>query len=90
MLWGFFMKMVIADRAAVLVNTVFDIYYMFQGAALLLAIFFFTIQIYCDFASYSIIAMGTAKVLGIELMANFEAPFFPAASVNFGGAGTYH
>ena len=83
MLWGFFMKMVIADRAAVLVNTVFDIYYMFQGAALLLAIFFFTIQIYCDFASYSIIAMGTAKVLGIELMANFEAPFFSRSVSEF-------
>ncbi len=76
MLWGFFMKMVIADRAAVLVNQVFGIYYMFNGVALLIAIFFFTIQIYCDFASYSIIAMGAAKVLGIELMANFEAPFF--------------
>ena len=76
MLWGFFMKMVIADRAAVLVNQVFDIYYMFNGIALFLAMFLFAIQIYCDFASYSIIAMGASKVIGIELMVNFEAPFF--------------
>ena len=75
-LWGFFMKMVIADRAAALVNYVFDKYYLLSGAALMLAILLFAIQIYCDFASYSIIAMGAAKILGIELMVNFEAPFF--------------
>lgn len=71
MLWGFFMKMVIADRAAV-----FGIYYMFGGVALTLACLLFTVQLYCDFASYSLIAMGAAKVLGIDLMTNFEAPFF--------------
>lgn len=76
MLWGFFMKMVIADRAAVLVNQVFGIYYMFSGVALTLACVLFTIQLYCDFAGYSLIAMGAAKVLGIDLMTNFEAPFF--------------
>lgn len=76
MLWGFFVKMVIADRAAVLVDQVFDIYYMFGGVALTLACLLFTVQLYCDFASYSLIAMGAAKVLGIDLMTNFEAPFF--------------
>lgn len=76
MLWGFFMKMVIADRAAVLVNQVFDRYYMYYGAALMLAGVLFAVQIYCDFASYSIIALGAANVLGIELTVNFEAPFF--------------
>jgi D-alanyl-lipoteichoic acid acyltransferase DltB (MBOAT superfamily) len=76
MLWGFFMKMVIADRAAVLVNQVYGIYYMFNGVALTIAAVFFAIQIYCDFASYSAIAVGAAKVLGIELMANFKAPLF--------------
>lgn len=76
MLWGFFMKMVIADRAAVLVNQVFGIYYMFSGVALTLAAVLFAIQIYCDFASYSVIAMGAAKILGIDLMTNFAAPFF--------------
>jgi len=76
MLWGFFMKMVIADRAAVLVNQVFDKYYVYQGVALLLAGVLFAVQIYCDFASYSVIALGAARILGIELMVNFEAPFF--------------
>lgn len=75
MLWGFFMKMVIADRAAVLVNQVFGIYYMFNGVALLIAACLFAVQIYCDFAGYSMIAIGSAKVLGIELMDNFQAPF---------------
>ena len=76
MLWGFFMKMVIADRAAMLVDFVFDKYYVYQGVALALASVLFAVQIYCDFASYSIIALGTAKILGIQLMVNFEAPFF--------------
>ncbi len=75
-LWGVFMKMVIADRAAVLVNQVFDKYYVYYGVALLLASVLFAVQIYCDFASYSVIALGTAGILGIELMVNFEAPFF--------------
>ncbi|MDE7030294.1 MAG: MBOAT family protein, partial [Lachnospiraceae bacterium] len=75
-LWGFFMKMVIADRAAMLVNQVFDIYYMFSGVALALAALLFAVQLYCDFASYSVIAMGAAKILGIDLMTNFEAPYF--------------
>lgn len=83
MLWGFFMKMVIADRAAVLVEQVFGIYYMFSGVALLLAAVLFVIQVYCDFASYSAIAVGTARVLGIELMANFEAPFFSTSIGEF-------
>ncbi|MDE7322992.1 MAG: MBOAT family protein [Lachnospiraceae bacterium] len=76
MLWGFFMKMVIADRAAVLVNQVYDQYYMYSGMALLLASVLFAVEIYCDFAGYSVIAIGAAKILGIELMVNFEAPFF--------------
>jgi D-alanyl-lipoteichoic acid acyltransferase DltB (MBOAT superfamily) len=83
MLWGFFMKMVIADRAAVLVNQVYGIYYMFSGVALSLAAILFVIQIYCDFASYSVIAQGTAKILGIELMDNFRAPFFSKSTAEF-------
>lgn len=89
MLWGFFMKMVIADRAAVLVNQVFDMYYLFGGVALLIASVLFAVQIYCDFASYSTIAMGAAKILGIELMVNFEAPFSPQVFGNCGGAGMF-
>lgn len=76
MLWGYFMKLVIADRAAILVNQVFDAYYLFGGVALLFGSVFFLIQLYCDFASYSAIAIGAAGILGIELMQNFAAPFF--------------
>lgn len=76
MLWGYFMKLVIADRAAILVDTVFEIYYVFDGVALLIASVLFLIQLYCDFASYSAIAIGAAGILGIDLMQNFAAPFF--------------
>lgn len=76
MLWGYFMKMVIADRAAILVDEVFGAYYMLEGVALLFGCVLFLVQLYCDFASYSAIALGAAKILGIELMQNFAAPFF--------------
>lgn len=83
MLWGYFLKMVIADRASILVDQVFDVYYMCGGVALLLAILFFGIQIYCDFASYSSIAIGAAQILGIELMENFKQPFFSRSISEF-------
>lgn len=76
MLWGFFMKLVIADRAAMLVDHVFEYYYRYYAVALFLGCVLFAVQLYCDFASYSVIAIGAAKLLGIELMVNFEAPFF--------------
>lgn len=83
MLWGYFLKMVIADRAAVLVNQVFDVYYMCGGVALLLAVILFGLQIYCDFASYSTIAIGAAQILGIHLMENFKQPFFAKSISEF-------
>lgn len=81
MIWGFFMKLVIADRAAILVDQVFKLYYAFDGVALFMAMVLFAIQLYCDFASYSAIAIGAAKVLGIDLMQNFAAPFFSKSVV---------
>lgn len=76
MVWGFFMKMVIADRAAILVNHVFDQYQMYGSTELCLAAAAFALQIYCDFGSYSLIAMGSARILGISLMENFNTPYF--------------
>lgn len=76
MLWGFFIKMVIADRAAILVDNVFAHYQRYGCVELVLAICVFSIQIYCDFAGYSMIAIGAARVLGFELMDNFNTPFF--------------
>lgn len=76
MLWGYFMKLVIADRAAIFVDQVFSHYYAYYGVTLLLGAILFCLQLYCDFASYSAIAIGAAAMLGIELMPNFAAPFF--------------
>ncbi len=76
MVWGLFIKMVIADRVAILVNTVFDGMYMYGTVALVAGAVGFALQIYCDFMGYSTIAVGSAKVLGFELMENFETPYF--------------
>ncbi len=76
MVWGFFMKMVIADRVSLLVDTVFDNYRMYGSTELILAAIGFAIQIYCDFGSYSMIAIGAAKIMGFELMENFNTPYF--------------
>lgn len=76
MVWGFFMKMVIADRVAILVDTVFDKFRLYGSTELLLAAIGFSIQIYCDFGSYSLIAIGAAKIMGFQLMENFNTPYF--------------
>lgn len=83
MLWGYFMKLVIADRAAILVDEVFGAYYMLDGVALCFGAVLFLIQLYCDFASYSAIAIGAAGILGIDLMQNFAAPFFSKSISEF-------
>ncbi len=76
MLWGFFMKLVVGDRAGIYVDTVFGNYAQHNGVSLMLATFLYTIQIYCDFAGYSLIAIGTAKTMGYNLMTNFNRPYF--------------
>ena len=76
MLFGYFLKMVIADRAAILVNFVFENYEAYEGIEIAIASFFFAIQIYGDFAGYSSIAIGAAWVMGFKLMQNFNHPYF--------------
>lgn len=76
MLWGLFKKAVVADKLALLVNVVYDDPTKFQGIPLILATLGFALQIYCDFSGYSDIAIGAAKVLGINLMENFRRPYF--------------
>ncbi|WP_367271234.1 MBOAT family protein [uncultured Oscillibacter sp.] len=83
MLWGLFLKMVIADRAAILVNTVFDQYYLYGTTELLAGALAFSLQIYCDFASYSTIAIGAAQVMGFALMENFNTPYFAVSIKDF-------
>lgn len=74
-LWGLFKKMVIADRLALYVNLVYHHPQDFSGSTLLLASYFFAFQIYCDFSGYSDIAIGLGRVLGFELMQNFNLPY---------------
>jgi len=74
--WGLFKKLVIADNCAVVVDIIFENYGSLNGSSLLLGAFFFAFQIYGDFSGYSDIAIGTAKLLGIELMQNFATPYF--------------
>ncbi len=83
MAWGMFIKMVIADRAAILVNTVFDSYYAFGTVALAAGAIGFAIQIYCDFMGYSTIAVGAAKVMGFNLMENFNTPYLSRSVSEF-------
>jgi len=75
-LWGLFKKIVIADTCAAYVNTVFNDPAHMPGSAHVLAAVFFAFQIYCDFSGYSDIALGTARLLGIELLRNFAFPYF--------------
>ncbi|MBQ7544196.1 MAG: MBOAT family protein [Synergistaceae bacterium] len=83
MTWGFFKKLCVADVLAVYVDKVFADVYSYKGFALVLAVFFFTVQIYCDFSGYSDIARGCSKMLGIELMENFKSPYFSASVKEF-------
>jgi alginate O-acetyltransferase complex protein AlgI len=75
MLWGMFKKVVIADRLAVFVNQVYNNHTDYQGLSLCIAAVFFSFQIYFDFSGYSDIAVGSAKVMGYDLMQNFNRPY---------------
>jgi alginate O-acetyltransferase complex protein AlgI len=75
MLWGFFKKLVVADRLAVLVKEVYAAPADHSGLQLLLATYAFAFQIFCDFSAYTDIARGCARILGIDLMENFRAPY---------------
>ena len=83
MLWGYFLKLVIADRAAIFVNAVYSDTVLYGGLYLLVAVFLFAVQIYCDFAGYSTIARGAALVMGFRLTENFEAPYFAKSVAEF-------
>jgi D-alanyl-lipoteichoic acid acyltransferase DltB (MBOAT superfamily) len=82
-LFGIFKKLVIADRAAIIVNTVFDHYTQYQGFTVLFAAMLYCVQIYCDFSGGIDIARGVAEVLGIRLAPNFMQPFFATSVSDF-------
>lgn len=75
-IWGLFMKMVIADQSAVYVDKIFNYPDLYSGTTLLLGAVLFTVQIYADFAGYSHIAIGLGKLLGFNIMQNFAYPYF--------------
>jgi len=82
-LMGLLMKFVIADRLGIYVDNVYNNVSNHHGLALLLATFFFSFQIYCDFAGYSLIAIGTAKLFGIKIDKNFDYPYFATSISDF-------
>ncbi|MDR1564120.1 MAG: MBOAT family protein [Oscillospiraceae bacterium] len=83
MLWGFFEKVVIADRLAVVVNQVYNNYTEYSGLTFAIATVMFAFQLLCDFSAYSNIALGSAKVMGFTLMENFKRPYFAKSVADF-------
>ena len=83
MLWGYFMKLCVAERVAPYVNAAYNNWERHNGTSLLLATFFFAFQIYCDFCGYSLIARGAAAVLGFRLMDNFRRPYLASSLKEF-------
>jgi D-alanyl-lipoteichoic acid acyltransferase DltB (MBOAT superfamily) len=83
MLWGLFIKLVIADRLAIFVNAVYNNPEKHSGLTLAIATIFFAFQIYCDFSGYSNIAIGAARVMGFKLMTNFNRPYFSRSIAEF-------
>jgi D-alanyl-lipoteichoic acid acyltransferase DltB (MBOAT superfamily) len=75
-LWGLFKKIVVADNCAPFVNQVFDHHEQYQGWSVGLGVVLFAFQIYCDFSGYSDIAIGSARLLGVDVMRNFNYPYF--------------
>ncbi len=89
--WGLYKKMVVADNMAIIVNAAFGEFDQLRdsvavphdGLRLLLAVYAFAVQIYCDFSGYSDIARGTAKLLGFDIMVNFNLPYFATSPSSF-------
>jgi len=82
-LWGLFMKVTIADRLAIYTDAVFNNVVHHNGPSLLLATYFYSFQIYCDFAGYTYMALGCGKMLGLELSPNFNLPYFASSISDF-------
>lgn len=83
LLWGMFIKLVIADRLGLFVDTVYANYIHYSGSTCFVASIFYTLQIYCDFAGYSLMAIGIAKTLGFNLTDNFRRPYLATSITDF-------
>ena len=83
MLWGYILKLVIADRLAIFVNFVYEKPASFSGTIVLVGTIFYTFEIYCDFAGYSHMAIGASRILGIDVMQNFDSPYMSGSIAEF-------
>ncbi len=83
MLWGYFMKLVIVSRLEILTDLVYRDYADLSGTAVLIGVIAFSLQIYCDFAGYSFIALGTARILGYNIICNFRQPYLACSIQDF-------
>ena len=83
LLWGMFLKLALADRIGLYVDTVYANYIHYSGSVCFFTSIMYTIQIYCDFAGYSLMAIGVAKTLGYNLINNFERPYLAASVTEF-------
>ena len=82
-IWGLFLKLVIADRAAILVNTVYNDFHSYTGLVIIFATIIYGLQIYADFDGYSHMALGSARMLGIRLPDNFDTPYLSCSIKEF-------
>ncbi len=83
LLWGMFMKVAVADRLGIYVDTVYSNYLNYSGFTTFISIIFYSFQIYADFAGYSLMALGIAKLLGYDIINNFQQPYFAFSITNF-------
>ena len=83
LLWGMFLKVVLADRVGIYVDTVFGEYAKFSGIGCFIGSLLYSVQIYADFAGYSLMAVGLAKTLGFDLINNFKRPYFAVSVTEF-------
>jgi alginate O-acetyltransferase complex protein AlgI len=83
MLWGFFKKLVVADRLSIFVSAVYENPEAYSTSMLITSVLFFAFQIYADFSGYSDIALGAARIMGFKLMTNFNTPFFSTSITEF-------
>jgi len=82
-MWGLFKKVVIADNCAIYVDYIYENHAELPGPLLAIGVILFVYQVYCDFSGYSDIAIGTARLFGIDLMQNFDFPFFAKNMTEF-------
>lgn len=82
-IYGFGLKLIIADRAAIIINSIYDNFKSYNGLYLFVAACLYSIQIYCDFAGYSYIAIGLSNILGLEIKTNFNRPYLAQNAKDF-------